>query len=275
MGYAYSIYYWGAFRMDDETLQKAEDYANKAVSLDPQVAQGHFVLGLVAQIRGRMQTAFDHLQKALSLSPDDPDAIYWLVFTAMLVGKMEVTQPTVARLLEIDPLSANTYMASVLQHLFEGEFEAALEPARTTFRLDPDGNISRWTYFMACAYNQRLEEFDPVLEQWQREAPEHAWFQVMAAFAAANRGEEFPISDSTLDVAWKDASAAGSCMIQIFSMLGKIEESLKWLERSFELGFINYPMLSRIDPYLENLRRDPRSKKLFERIKHEWEHFEA
>jgi hypothetical protein len=133
----------------------------------------------------------------------------------------------------------------------------------------------RWAYFLACAYNQRAEELEPVLEQWRRETPVHAWTEVYSAFFAAQRREEVTISDSARDVAWKDPCAAGHAMPAIFSMLGKTEEALKWLERGVELGFINYPFISRIDPCFENLRRDPRSKRLFQKTKYEWEHFEV
>jgi non-specific serine/threonine protein kinase len=275
LGYAYSIYYLGAFRMDEETLQKADDYANRAVQKDVEVAQGHFVLGLVALARAQMQAAFRHLQKALSLSPDDPDTMYYLVQSAGWVGKPDVSRPLVARLLEIDPLAPTTYIASVIHHIYEGQFEAALEPGRTAVRLDPEGYLARFHYFLACVYNDRVEEFEPVLERWQREDPEHSWTEFPAAYIAAQRGREVAFSDSTRDVAWQDVSAAGHGMPMILSMLSRNEEALEWLERGVELGFTNYPFLSHIDPRFENLRRDPRSKELFERIKREWENFEV
>jgi serine/threonine protein kinase len=274
LAYAHAVYYWGAFRMNEETLRKAEDYANRALHLDPELAQGHFVLGMLAQVRGRVQAAFRHLQQALSLSPEDPDTMYWLMQIACWVGKLSFSKPLVARLHEIDPLAPSTHMASVIQHVYEGQFEKALEPARTAFRLDPQGLLTRYNYFLACAYNQRLEEFEPVNERWQREEPEHGWPQLISALVSAHGGEEPRISDSARDVAWMDICAAGHVMPVIFSMLGKTEEALKWLERGVELGLINYPFLS-IDPGFENIRGDSRFQKLMERVKHEWEHFEV
>jgi hypothetical protein len=47
------------------------------------------------------------------------------------------------------------------------------------------------------------------------------------------------------------------------------------LEHAVNLGYIDYPWFSKIDPYLENIRGEPRFKKLMERIKHEWENFEV
>ena len=89
----------------------------------------------------------------------------------------------------------------------------------------------------------------------------------IAAFVAANRGEAITIPDSVRDMGSKDVYAIAQLLVPTCSMLGDIDEALKWLERGVELGYINYPMVSDIDPFLENLRRDPRSKKLMERIK--------
>jgi serine/threonine protein kinase/lipoprotein NlpI len=275
LSYAYATYYYAAFRTDEETLQKAEDLARRAVQLDPGLAQGQFALGFVALIRGRWRAALRHLQQALSLNPDDTEAMLWFVVTVCYAGKIEAARPLVARLLEIDPLTPSGYAVSVLQHIYGGNFEAALEPARTAIRLDREGLVTRYCYFLACIYGHRVEEFEPLLVEWLREAPDHPYPQLLATFIAAERGEEVPISDAGRDLAQYDVVVAGHILAAIFSMLGKTEEALKWLERGAELGFINYPFLSHIDPRFENLRRDPLSKELFERIKYEWENFEV
>jgi non-specific serine/threonine protein kinase len=60
----------------------------------------------------------------------------------------------------------------------------------------------------------------------------------------------------------------------MLSLLDAKKEALDWLENAINRGFINYPALER-EPFLENLRGEPRFKKLMERVKYEWEHFEA
>ena len=60
-----------------------------------------------------------------------------------------------------------------------------------------------------------------------------------------------------------------------FALIDEKEEALDWLEHAVELGFINYPLLSKHDPYLENLRADERFKELMVRVKTEWERFEV
>ena len=50
---------------------------------------------------------------------------------------------------------------------------------------------------------------------------------------------------------------------------------LKWLEKWIDLGFINYPFLSKYNTFLDNIRGEERFKKLMERVKYEWENFEV
>lgn len=58
------------------------------------------------------------------------------------------------------------------------------------------------------------------------------------------------------------------------ALIGAKEEALDWLENAVNRGFINYPLLAEKDPWLANLHGEPRFKKLMERVKYEWEHFE-
>ena len=48
-----------------------------------------------------------------------------------------------------------------------------------------------------------------------------------------------------------------------------------WVECAIKCGFINYPFLVEYDPFLVNIRGEERFKKLMQRVKYEWEHFEA
>ncbi len=54
-----------------------------------------------------------------------------------------------------------------------------------------------------------------------------------------------------------------------------MEEAFKWLNHAVSKGFVNYPILNEKDPFLENIRGEPRFKKLMEKVKYEWENFEV
>ena len=60
-----------------------------------------------------------------------------------------------------------------------------------------------------------------------------------------------------------------------FAVLDEKEKAMDWLERAVGRGCNNYPLLAEQYPLLENIRGEPRFKKLLERVKHEWENFEV
>lgn len=49
------------------------------------------------------------------------------------------------------------------------------------------------------------------------------------------------------------------------------ERALDWLATAVDQGFINHPLLTKRDPFLEKLRGDPRFERLMGRVKREWE----
>jgi hypothetical protein len=63
-------------------------------------------------------------------------------------------------------------------------------------------------------------------------------------------------------------------MAESYALINEINESIDWLEHGVTCGFINYLFLMEYDPFLANIRGEPRFKKLMERVKYEWEHFE-
>jgi len=70
--------------------------------------------------------------------------------------------------------------------------------------------------------------------------------------------------------------AANSHFVGVMmTLLDEKDHALDWLENAVDHGFINYPLLAEKDPFLINIRSEPRFKKLMERVKHEWEYFEV
>ena len=52
------------------------------------------------------------------------------------------------------------------------------------------------------------------------------------------------------------------------------ELALDFIERAVDFGFINLPRLSQHEPFLENIRGEPRFTRLMGRVRRQWEAFE-
>jgi len=92
-------------------------------------------------------------------------------------------------------------------------------------------------------------------------------------------GEVYRARDSRLarEVALKilpEGVARDPERVARFALLRRPQDAFHWLEHAVEAGFINYPFLTR-DRLLDSLRGEERFERLMERVKREWEAFDA
>jgi len=59
-----------------------------------------------------------------------------------------------------------------------------------------------------------------------------------------------------------------------FALVNERDAAIDCCERAVEFGFINLPWLSEYEPFLANLRGEPRFVRLLERARTAWEAFE-
>jgi non-specific serine/threonine protein kinase len=47
-----------------------------------------------------------------------------------------------------------------------------------------------------------------------------------------------------------------------YALAGEKEEAMNWLENAVNRGFVNYPYISKYNPFLKNIRGEARFKEL-------------
>jgi len=278
----YAAYAGGGFRVDRKFNKAAEDYAGRAISIDPSMAPGHAALGELAFMTGDPKSAYAHLHRAVSLGTDDPNDLYWYVISAGTVGRTEESRPPVQRLVHADPLNSMAHVCLATQEYFEGHYEAAVESVRIALKLDPSSIQARTFGVFLLAAAGHSDEAREVLDRWRADTPDHPYMLAVTTVVFASEGKtaesgnlfaalyEIPgviesMRADPLGVLWG---------ANVFALNGEVEAALEWLEHGFELGFINYPFLAEKDILLEGVRGDPRFQQLMERVKREWETFE-
>jgi tetratricopeptide (TPR) repeat protein len=187
-------------------------------------------------------------------------------------------QEVLDRLSELDPLNPVLHVLATFAPYMKGRRDLALGSARRGYQENPDVPQVQLYYAYYLGMNERLEEAVSVLDRHIQQNPGTIFEALGSVMRSALRGERAdavksltPESRGKLrkdkEYAWLVADG--------FALLNDKDEAFDWLEHAVDTGFINYPLLSEHDPYLENLRSEERFKKLMERVKHEWEHFEA
>ena len=274
IGYVYYSYANLGIR-SEENGKKAESFANKALEMDPESSEAHLVLGLInSAFFGNQQEGVDHLKKALAANPYDGDILWWLGITYAFTGKISAAEKIAERMSEFDPLNPQTGPAKINAYHYGGRLDLAFELISKAPPLDPPG-LFDYAWFLV--YKKRLKEAEDIIEKNIEDPKKNVMWQFYFLLKCAAQGDRESFSrwlTPELLYTVKRDPQYSSFMADFYALLGDREKALDWLENAASRGFINYPYLNDYDPYLENIRGEPRFKKLMERVKYDWEHFE-
>jgi non-specific serine/threonine protein kinase len=279
LGYAYSQYVNIGVEQE-EYINKAEDYARKALVLHPESLEAHFVLGFLELLfYGRPKKAIHHAKRALAIFPDDPDVLFWLTAGyATNWGKPKQARQAYNRLLKVDPLNPLAFCGWLLDVMAEGRLDLPVDYLTAWFRKEPQLPVALFFAAQFLTYCHHFEEASALVSENARLDLEDVFTKLSLFVKYAIEGDKKRIKDLlTADfVKTTRRDAQNSYFVTgLFALSGMNDEAFDWLENSIDRGYFNYPFISEYDPFLKNMRGEERFKKLMKRVKQEWENFEA
>ena len=279
-GMAYVYYqYVNLGAAQEDYIAKAEEFAQKALAFDPDSPQAHVVIGMLNMaFYGNVREGIRQFRMALAVDPNDSDALKLLpIFYIISVGKLRAAIPLMQRFKQVNPLDKWNCGLQGTFHLYDGQYENALEQFRQWYQSDPESPITQFHYAWILAYIKQLDDAFSIIKQSAKATPDNVCtkFSLLLKYGLL-KDKESAFQEMTPDfqkTCRRDHQ--WSYFVGIMLALSDArKESLDWLENAVNRGFINYPELER-NPYLDNLREEERFKKLMERVKYEWEHFEV
>jgi non-specific serine/threonine protein kinase len=267
--------YWIFVTKNEEVKAKAEGYIDKALALDPESPKAHAVRGwMTFDFYLKPQESVPHFKRALAIHPNEFEALHGLARTYAFMGKIKEAVPLVERMIQIDPLNPVCWMFQGALHFYDGRFDLALEPLRKAFQMDPENASIQMYYASSLARNNQVEEAISIIDRMVMASPRGFFAKSMQMLKLALLNDrDAVLREMTLDFQ-NDIKKEMSYWVAIpLALIGAKKEALDLLE--YDLNwFFNYPLLAEKDPFLANIRGEERFKKLMERVKYEWEHFE-
>src|SRR6202011_3102554 len=118
----------------------AEEYAQKAVALDPKLPLAHFLLGELHLYHSKIPEAVDEFQKELQLNPGHASAYYKLADAYSRIQKFDEAEKLLQRSIWLDSTSTGPYilMGKVLAKKGETELDVrTLQRARAMYPNNP------------------------------------------------------------------------------------------------------------------------------------------
>lgn len=261
----------------EEFLAQAEAFAIKALAIDKEFAKAHAMLGWIA-MWSNPRAANDHLKKAFSISPDDTFVLQgYAIYYVQVVGKFAAAGRLLERLIQVDPLDLVTKWLQGGVHFYNGEYGLALPPWQKLYDLYPENPIAQFYLAATMVYLGQLDSAFSIIDQRASATPNNAFTKLGLMLKYAKiEDKDKAFSEMTPDfkkTCHRDITFSHH-LAGIFSLLDSKKDALDWLQNAIDRGFINYPLLAEKDPWLANIRGEERFKKLMERVKYEWEHFE-
>jgi len=263
----------------EEYIKKVEEYATKALAIDPNLSNAHSVLGqFYRDFRGNPKEAIRQFNMALTINPNQSSALMNLAYMYIaMLGKKSPGIPLIERFKQVEPLSPYNYAMQGFLYLYEGQYGLALEEFQKEYQLNPKAPNAQFNYALILTYNKELAKAYSIIDESAEKTPNNVLtkFCILLKFGLL-KNKEKAFQEMTPDfqkTCKRDPGWSYNVAIML-SLLDEKKEALNWLENAVNRGFINYPWLKR-EPFIENIRGEEQFKKLMERIKKEWDEFEV
>jgi len=269
--------YWLFGMKTDEIKAKAEECIKKALALDPRSPKAYAIRGwMVYDFYLKPKESLPLFKQALAFSPDEFEALHGLARAYIYAGKIQEAVPLSERMMLIDPLNPICWMFQGAMHFWDGRFDLALERLQKAYQMSPENPSVMLYYVNTLARLDLVQEAFSIISQSEVASPKNLFTKwvLLLKYGLLNDREKL-FQEMTVDFLESIRKNSASYYIAVpLALVGAKTEAIEWLEN--EVGwFFNYPFFAEKDPFLANLRGEERFKKLMERVKYEWEHFEV
>jgi len=134
----------GLSKSPKESLGRATQIAQKAISLDENSPFALSLLCSISAVKGQFDEAIAYGEKAVAISPNDSLAIAFLGRALVSAGRYEEALSGFEKAIRLDPIPLDWYITRLGQcYLHMGRYEEALEEFKKVLHLSPKNMVNR------------------------------------------------------------------------------------------------------------------------------------
>ena len=251
---------------NSETRPKVLGAAQKALELDPELAEAHARLADLYQQLFRWSDAEAEYKRALELKPNDAATHLEFAFWLVCHARMEEAVAWSQRARELDPLETSSYRPGALL-FYAHHYDEAIQEFHSELALRPDDAIALWYLGFVLMAKDHPEEAIPVLEKafsLTGRNPAIIGPLVRAYAHAGRRADALRLLDE-LKQRGKKGYVPTAIFVHAYLGLGDYEEAFVWLEEAYKEKSNSLQFL-KVHPFYDPIREDPRFKDLIRRV---------
>jgi tetratricopeptide (TPR) repeat protein len=247
---------------------RARAAANKALEIDPELAEVHASLGWIAMWYDRDWAAAEsHFLKAIRMKPDYPEAHLWYGNLLACTGRADESIREMRKGKELEPLepAPPTHVGWALY--YARRFDESIEELRSVVVSDPEFPLS---YMMLSGNFAAKTMWGEAIEASQKFV-EFSGGSVLAlsllgmAYGSAGLKDEALKILERMDELSKDRYVGPIFRAFVWAGLGEINKVLEYLEKAYEeresfMGWL------KVFPVFDSLRSEPRFQALLKKM---------
>ena len=252
-----------------EAFPPAKAAAQRALEIDPTLAEAHTFLAYCLIIYDWNWVEGERsFKRAIELDPNNSAAHFrYGQIYLMPTRRFDEGIAEIKRGLELEPLDMNMSGSLGSAYFFAGRKDEALIQAMKTFDIEPRHPIARWILSQAYLEKGMYEESRVHNEQWLQDDPtsQFALRDAGIAYAKLGRLDKAEEMITRLRDIAKKQYIPTTRIASIYGALGEMDKAFVELEKGFEAR--DWELYrSSIEPYMNDLRGDPRFAELVKRL---------
>ena len=242
-----------------EAMPLAKAAAEKAVELDPSLAEGRVSLGYVKlSYDWDLSGAAREFSRALELNPGSATARHWYSHYFMAAGNLDQALEQMREALQLEPLSPSINVGVGWCLYYSRQYDRAIEQFRSVTEIDPTLPLAHQT--LGMAYEQKgLHE--RAIEEYNRAATfsnnsPSAVAALAGAYAGGGKTAEARRELSRLEEMSRARYVPAFYFASVHYAMGDVNKTLDWIRKSVAER-CDYLVYMRVEPRAEKLAREP------------------
>ncbi len=237
----------------DEGYRKAREAVERALALDPNLAEAHSAMGWIKRTYDWDWTSAEaSCQRALALEPGNSVVVRRAAALAATLGRIDDALAMTRRSAELDPLSVASYYNLAIQSYYAGHLDEAVAALKKvlSFKSDYPGAHKR----IGQIYIAQGHPVEGLAEMEHERDPLWRPQGLALAYHAMGRKKE---SDAALAELVAKSASQGYRIAEVYAFRGEADQTFEWMEKAYAE---RDGMLSQMknDPLTKSLEHDPR-----------------
>ena len=239
-------------------LNEAVATARRAITLAPNLAQGHSALGYAFKLQLNFKDSFREMQQSVELPGAGAETFARYALLLAQIGRGPQASSMMARAISADPLNSNVYGYQAIELYFSHRFAACVDAARHSLGMNPAAAFVRgvlgYSLIMMGSNQEAIAEFAKM--------PSNSFQALTGRGVIAARTRDRTGLDRAVDQLRQTfGDSVNYEQAEIYAQNGDGDLAIDYLKKPVsqrDPGFI----FILVDPFLDPIRTDPRFKEI-------------